>query len=171
MIERPKRSVTRFFVPLIDVMILLFCIFLLMPFVSTDSSAQPESKAKEKVTEPELPRDVKELQSELERTRREIERLKAEQASPADHVSLKVVGFDRAANTMDGQFYYFNEDKRVYLESDKDAEDLITMHRRESGKNEMLFLIVFPINKPLDRPDQARIDRWFKGEKHRFSPN
>ena len=35
MIERPKRSVTRFFVPLIDVLILLFCIFLLMPFVAS----------------------------------------------------------------------------------------------------------------------------------------
>ena len=35
MIERPKRSVTYFFVPLIDVLILLFCIFLLMPFVAS----------------------------------------------------------------------------------------------------------------------------------------
>ena len=34
MIVLPKRSVTRFFIPLIDVLILLFCIFLLMPFVS-----------------------------------------------------------------------------------------------------------------------------------------
>lgn len=34
MIELPKRSVTRFFIPLIDVLILLFCIFLLLPFSS-----------------------------------------------------------------------------------------------------------------------------------------
>ena len=31
MIQMPRRSVTRFFIPLIDVMILLFCIFLLLP--------------------------------------------------------------------------------------------------------------------------------------------
>ena len=33
-IVQPRRSVTRFFIPLIDVLILLFAIFLLMPFVS-----------------------------------------------------------------------------------------------------------------------------------------
>ena len=31
MIHMPHRSVTRYFVPLIDVLLLLFCIFLLMP--------------------------------------------------------------------------------------------------------------------------------------------
>ena len=34
MIHMPRRSVTRFFVPLIDVLILLFCIFLLLEFNS-----------------------------------------------------------------------------------------------------------------------------------------
>src|SRR5215813_12391928 len=33
MIQLPRRSVTRFFIPLIDVLTLLFCIFLLMPSV------------------------------------------------------------------------------------------------------------------------------------------
>src|SRR5690242_15112781 len=33
MIEFPRRSVTRFFIPLIDVLTLLFCIFLLMPMI------------------------------------------------------------------------------------------------------------------------------------------
>lgn len=32
MIVLPRRSVTRFFIPMIDVLILLFCAFLLMPF-------------------------------------------------------------------------------------------------------------------------------------------
>src|SRR2546421_228343 len=31
----PRRSVTRFFIPMIDVLTLLFCIFLLMPFVKS----------------------------------------------------------------------------------------------------------------------------------------
>ena len=34
MIEMPRRSVTRFFIPMIDVLTLLFCIYLLMPMVS-----------------------------------------------------------------------------------------------------------------------------------------
>ncbi|MEN9673721.1 MAG: hypothetical protein RL553_1986, partial [Planctomycetota bacterium] len=33
MIQLPKRSVTRFFIPLIDVLILLFCVFLFLPMV------------------------------------------------------------------------------------------------------------------------------------------
>ena len=33
MIQMPQRSVTRFFIPLIDVLTLLFCIYLLMPIV------------------------------------------------------------------------------------------------------------------------------------------
>ena len=40
MITQPRRSVTRFFIPLIDVLILLFCIFLLMPFVSRPEGAK-----------------------------------------------------------------------------------------------------------------------------------
>ena len=34
MIEMPSRSITRFFIPMIDVLTLLFCIYLLMPMVS-----------------------------------------------------------------------------------------------------------------------------------------
>jgi len=68
MIERPKRAVTRFFVPLIDVLILLFCIFLLMPFVATEPKPETEEpKDQVKAAEPELPRDVRELQAELQR--------------------------------------------------------------------------------------------------------
>lgn len=40
MIQLPKRSVTRFFIPLIDVLILLFCIFLLLPFARQDALDQ-----------------------------------------------------------------------------------------------------------------------------------
>ena len=36
MIQMPHRSVTRFFIPLIDVLLLLFCIFLLMPLANED---------------------------------------------------------------------------------------------------------------------------------------
>ncbi len=63
MIERPKRSVTRFFVPLIDVLILLFCIFLLMPFVASSSEAEPDAKAKEKRSTPNCRRTFRNCKS------------------------------------------------------------------------------------------------------------
>lgn len=47
MITLPRRSVTRFFIPLIDVLILLFCAFLLMPFSSrVDAGAKGEERRK-----------------------------------------------------------------------------------------------------------------------------
>src|SRR5260370_26675474 len=44
MIEMPKRSVTRFFIPLIDVLTLLFCIFLLMPMVKSAGETAEETR-------------------------------------------------------------------------------------------------------------------------------
>ena len=40
MLEMPRRSVTRFFIPLIDVLTLLFCIFLMMPAVRKTAEAE-----------------------------------------------------------------------------------------------------------------------------------
>lgn len=55
MIVLPRRSITRFFVPLIDVLVLFFCVFLFMPMVtqgdnpngpstSSSNSSQPKSE-------------------------------------------------------------------------------------------------------------------------------
>ena len=44
MVQMPHRSVTRFFIPMIDVLILLFSIYLLMPLASkSDAESVPES--------------------------------------------------------------------------------------------------------------------------------
>ena len=40
MIQMPRRSVTRFFIPLIDVLTVLFGIFLLMPIVREKTEAE-----------------------------------------------------------------------------------------------------------------------------------
>ena len=42
----PRRSVTRFFIPLIDVLTLLFCIFLMMPVVKKSSEAEASDAAR-----------------------------------------------------------------------------------------------------------------------------
>jgi len=166
MIERPKRSVTRFFVPLIDVMILLFCIFLLMPFVSTDPSAEPQAKDKAKVIEPELPRDVKELQDELERSRREVDRLKAERGNLAERLSVKVLEMDPKGNL----FYFSPEGSTIRIESQQDAEEVITKHRRASGTKEPFFLLLFPRQKSgFPEEEQFRnYARWFKDVQFQF---
>ena len=72
MIRPPRRSVTRFFIPLIDVLILMFGIFLLMPLVEEGAAgAGGESRLTAGEAE-QLRQDRDRLQqriAELERTK------------------------------------------------------------------------------------------------------
>jgi biopolymer transport protein ExbD len=167
MIERPKRAVTRFFVPLIDVLILLFAIFLLMPFVATPEPPEADPAApKAKAPEPELPKDVRELRAELERARREADKLRAERGNLAEHLSVKVLEID----PRDGRLYYLQDGQRVYVTSQAAADTLITMHKRASGTREPFFLILYPRTKS-GYPEQQQADdyaRWFKDVQFQF---
>lgn len=168
MIERPKRSVTRFFVPLIDVLILLFCIFLLMPFVSTPASPTPDPKDKAvpKVKEQPLPTDVKTLQAELAKARREVAKLQAERGNLADRLSVKVLEID----PKDGRLYYHQDGDRVHVTTQALADTLITLHRRASGTKDPFFLILYPRQRS-GYPEQQQADdyaRWFKDVQFQF---
>jgi biopolymer transport protein ExbD len=166
MIERPKRAVTRFFVPLIDVLILLFCIFLLMPFVAAPESPEPDLKEKSKATEPELPKDIKELRAELERARREVEKLRAERGNLAEHLSVKVLEID----PRDGRLYYFQDGQRVNVTTQAAADAVITVHKRASGTKEPFFLLLYPRTRSR-YPEQQQADdyaRWFKDVQFQF---
>ena len=167
MIERPKRAVTRFFVPLIDVLILLFCIFLLMPFVATPEPLEPDPKDKAKASpEPELPKDVKQLRAELEKARREVDKLRAERGNLAEHLSVKVLEID----PRDGRLYYFHDGQRVNVTTEAAAEAVITLHKRASGTKEPFFLILYPRTKS-GFPEQQQADdyaRWFRDVQFQF---
>jgi hypothetical protein len=166
MIERPKRAVTFFFVPLIDVLILLFCIFLLMPFVATPAKSEPDPKPTAKAPEAELPRDVRELREELLRARREVDRLRAERGNLADRLSVKVLEID----PKDGRLYYYQDGQRVNVADQVAAEAVITLHRRASGTREPFFLILYPRQKS-GYPEQQQADayaRWFRDVQFQF---
>jgi hypothetical protein len=166
MIERPKRAVTRFFVPLIDVLILLFAIFLLMPFVATPEPPEADAAPKAKAAEPELPKDVKELRAELERARREVAKLRAERGNLAEHLSVKVLQID----PRDGRLYYFQDGQKVYVTTQADADNVITVHKRASGTKDPFFLILYPRTKS-GYPEQQQADdyaRWFRDVQFQF---
>lgn len=166
MIERPKRAVTRFFVPLIDVLILLFCIFLLMPFVASPPKPDAAAKPKPKEAAPELPSDVRQLQAELERARREVDRLKAERGQLADRLSVKVLEID----PKDGRLYYFQDGERIPVASQAAAEAVITLHKRASGTRDPFFLILYPRQRS-GYPEQQQADdyaRWFRDVQFQF---
>jgi biopolymer transport protein ExbD len=162
----PRRSVTRFFIPLIDVLILLFCIFLLMPFVSApdEREAQPSP-----VKEPELPKDAQELQRQLNEARRRIDRLLKDRSSTAEKLSVRVLDIDKAT----GRLYAFDpdsKDPRIEIRDQGDAQRLIDRQRRLAGAKDPFFLILYP-RELTGYPLQKQVDQyrhWFRDVPHGF---
>jgi hypothetical protein len=168
-ISLPRRSVTRFFIPLIDVLILLFCIFLLMPFVSAPASTteeQPEAKA---APQPELPADVKELQTRLTAVTKErdeaMKRLDRFQKERGERVVVRVLEIDPAT----GKLVYYAPGRQE-VASQAQAEQLIAYEKRLAGEKDIFFTIQYPrraSSHPTDT-DLASYRDWFKHVPHGF---
>ena len=145
MITPPRRSVTRFFIPLIDVLILLFCIFLLMPFVSGPPAPdQQDTKAAQ--PKEQLPENVRELQTALTEARERLKRMeKANQAQLTDRISARVLQVGKDGN---GVFLYYYDPERQEIRTEADALKLITQQKTVAsaagGVKDVLFLIMYP---------------------------
>ena len=167
MITAPKRAVTRFFIPLIDVLILLFCIFLLMPFVS---SPEETSLATPPKTAPaDQPKEAAEIQRQLSEAKRRIEKLLTDKSPTADRMSVRVLEIDKAT----GKLFAFEPDApepRQEVKDQADAQRLIDRLRRVAGAKEAFFLILFP-RELTGYPLQKQTDtyrRWFKDVPYGF---
>src|SRR5579872_5741529 len=105
MIRLPQRSVTRFFIPLIDVLTLLFCIFLVMPLAQNPEDAEASAGQK---------RTLEDLRRELEQARargsdvpakllKEIDDLRKEKARALqERLALRILQVDPVT----GDLYY-----------------------------------------------------------------
>lgn len=169
MIAPPRRAVTRFFVPFIDVLILLFGIFLLMPFVSGNSSSEaPEPKPA--APDESLPKDVRELQRQLTEANNRLLRMeKSAQARVTDRLVVRVLHTDRK----DGTLYYFDPDRQE-IRTEVQARNLIdkqkTLATGGGGVKDVFFLILYPEN-PLGFPtkkQEDQIHQWFRDVPHEF---
>ena len=166
MISPPRRSVTRFFIPLIDVLILLFCIFLLMPFVSSpaaDDGAKPEAKA------PELPTDVQELRKQLAAAQKErdeaAKRLERFQKDRGERLVVRVLEIDPDT----GKLYYYAPGRQE-VASQAQAEQLIAYQKRLAGEKDTYFLLMYP-RRPSSYPTRANVEtyrQWFKDVPYGF---
>lgn len=161
MIRPPRKSVTRFFVPLIDVLILLFTIFLLLPFVSRPAgSPDPTTDAGPDSSKP----DLTELQLRVEQLRQENEALRRSQADPGERLSVRVLEVDPQT----GKLYSFDPDApdpRQEVRDAADAQRLIAQQRRRAGGKEPFFLVLYP-RQLTGFPLQSQVDnyrRWFAG--------
>ncbi len=168
MILSPRKSVTRFFVPLIDVLILLFCIFLLMPFVSNPETPEPLPEPKK--DEKPLSKEVKTLQEELTEARLRIARLEKERlAKLTDRLAVRVLEIDPSNGTL---VYY--DPERVEVRSEADAVRLVTKQKAAASKGgvvkDVFFLILYPRRvAPYPTATQVeQIRQWFKDVPYGF---
>lgn len=169
MISTPKKSVTRFFIPLIDVLILLFCIFLLMPFVSGPDTPEPTPEAKAKAEAKPLPADVETLQAMLATERAAVARLEKERtAKVTDRLAVRVLEID----PRNGTLFYYDPDRRE-VKSDADAFRVIARQKSLAGKDgvkDPFFLILYPraVTPYPTVAQKKQIEEWFKGEAFGF---
>jgi hypothetical protein len=161
--------VTRFFIPLIDVLILLFCIFLLMPFVS--EPVGPEAEAEPKPPEKPLSADatelraqVRELQAQLREEQRRVAELDRRRARRlTDRLMVRVLEID----PKDGTLFYYAPDRRE-VRTEADAVRLITDQKTLAGQGgvvkDIFFLILLPRKgSPFPTATQIeQIKQWFK---------
>jgi hypothetical protein len=162
-IVMPRRSVTRFFIPLIDVLILLFCIFLLMPFVSGQPVPETAPDLKNPAEKP-LPEDVKTLQAMLVEEKMRVARLEKErQVRLGDRLAVCVMEID----PKDGSLVYFDPERQV-IKNEADAVRAIARQKALAGKGGVVRDVYFQILQPRTTspfPTIAQVEqmrRWFK---------
>ncbi|HEV3205165.1 MAG TPA: hypothetical protein VGY77_12310 [Gemmataceae bacterium] len=176
MIQLPRRSVTRFFIPLIDVLTLLFCIYLLLPIVQPpaesspaeeningDSSAGPPDKNERK----ELNRLRQENRllrktGKLTDTERSIlEQFRTDKIEILQNrLAIRVLEID--ADT--GKLFY-NDPERVEITSESNARAVIEKQKKEVPGRELYYLFLFPrtlTGYPLER-QMRQYEKWFSG--------
>jgi uncharacterized protein YdcH (DUF465 family) len=161
MIRVPRRSVTRFFIPLLDVMVLLFSIFLLMPIMQKKAAEEAPSNGGPTIAQ--LRADLEETEREVrqlrkgQRSQEELDRLKKELAQLRDEIERlrkekgKVLEQRLAVRVLEidpknGKLIHYEgwPPRRQVIASKQDAEELIARQRKEVAPQELYYLFVFP---------------------------
>jgi hypothetical protein len=165
MIQMPKRSVTRFFIPLIDVMTLLFCIFLIMPLGQANEDAlKKELAAKEKDLE-RIRTNKGDTQALLE----DIDKLRSQLRQADRFPPTRVLEIDGKT----GRLRYYDSDDAVVIRNAKDAKALVERDRRDpvAGKGDLYYLILYPRDRLSEHPLVSELDdyaRWFEGVRLKY---
>jgi len=177
MIRMPRRSVTRFFIPLIDVLTLLFCIYLLLPLVeapedSGDFSASAGTNAREPTLAvlEELRRERDRLQQEKEeweRLRQTVRDLRQERIETLrQRLFIRVLEID--ADT--GKLFVATPEGREEIATQAQAQALIARDRQTAPERELYYLFLFP-RRLTGYPQEGQVQRyrnWFEGVAYGF---
>jgi hypothetical protein len=178
-IDYPERSVTRFFIPLIDVLLLLFCIYLLLPIARSPadqssgndliSTTAGSLGGSERLELERLRRAVAAMRPEKKFTaaeRADVERLKSERiASLEERLSVHVLEMDGETGKL-----YDRGPGHMEIGSEAAALGIIDRDRKQAAGRDLYYLILFP-SRLTGFPEERQIqtyDRWFKGVAHAF---
>lgn len=174
MIHLPERSVTRFFIPLIDVLLLLFCIYLLMPIAEGvekdgDGGSPGELKDRTQLARQELGLTRREVQQERHKlglARKELLELQKEKNQQlSQRLAIRVLEIDPKNGKL---WCYVERGERLGIDSADDAQRLIQRHKQEVGSRELYYLFLFP-RQDTGFPEQRQFEqyeRWFAGVAH-----
>jgi hypothetical protein len=170
MIKPPRRAVTRFFIPLIDVLILLFCIFLLMPFVEKGAASGRLTPGEAQALRERIAQ-LEQYVNDLERTRPTpdtIQRLEQELADvksrrAADRVMEEVLYYDRDRNEL-----YRMEDtgtgkpRRSPIRSREEAQEIVKSDRTKDPTKDLIYVVLYPPGRPPRNQWQDDVQtKWF----------
>lgn len=162
MIRPPKRSVTRFFIPLIDVLILLFCIFLMLPFARQERAAGLAND--EGLSEVAA---LKKLTAELDRERRRLDQTRA---ATGKDLSGKIAPVLLRIDSKDGQLYRDTVNGPVVIDPEKTPgqvrrmvdEDRKRLNVSEGMRREPYYIFLPGAASPYPTVSQRlRYVRWF----------
>lgn len=165
----PERAVTRFFVPLIDVLILLFCIFLLLPFVS--------AQADQPAPDPNAPTDPDALRAELKKAKDDLaiekkrtDELMKERADSAQRTVVWVIDIDGATGKLTYTPPEAQPGKVAELKSAQDAREFILNSKKKTEERAVKYLFLLPREGGAypDEPMYRRLEEWFKRESVAF---
>lgn len=164
MIQLPERAVTRFLVPFIDVLILLFCIFLLLPFVSSPT---------DKTATTDTPTDLDALRTRLKTVEQELaieqkrgEELLRERAESAQRTAVWVIDIDGDTGELSYAAPTGTPGQRFTIASADDARNFILNTKKRTEGRAVKYLFVCP-RKAKPFPDKKTLDHiatWFAGE-------
>jgi hypothetical protein len=193
MIEMPRRSVTRFFIPLIDVLTLMFCIFLLMPLVkATEETSEGEGQTRRSPQFPTTPSQWATDYEELTRLRAErhkwhnLEQLEKRKNELQEQVQkLRESRIDDLQKKLairileigeEGRLFYYDPARETNRRMEITAENVgafVAAQQRQAGGRDLFFLLMYP--RPLTGDptfpllrQREEYDRWFRGVAHGY---
>lgn len=166
MLELPRRSVTRFFIPLIDVLTLLFCVFLVMPLgEQADGEPDPQTDAQWREERDRHREEIRQLTQELDKIQKD------KGLSLQERIAFRVLEID---GTKQGKLFYRDKSAEPHeIRSEADARSLIANDQKALAvnKKELVYVILYPRDRDTDYPTGAQreqYEKWFRPANVRF---